>query len=219
MEKTKSLSKNTEKLVVSALLIALSSVLSIFQPFALPQGGGITILSMLPIILVSYRYGMKWGLISSLAFSIVQMLLGFKTVSAFFMPGDNQQIWYKAIIICLLDYIVAYTVLCLGGIFRKKGNASVSLCLGAIVATSARYIIHIISGAIFFGEWAEWFFTDVMGGEFGASVISQYSGFSLALFYSIVYNGLYMIPEIILTAIGAFIVGKIPAIIGKSEIE
>ena len=59
MEKTKSLSKNTEKLVVSALLIALSSVLSIFQPFALPQGGGITILSMLPIILVSYRYGMK----------------------------------------------------------------------------------------------------------------------------------------------------------------
>ena len=51
---------NTERLVVSAVLIALATVLSLFQPLRLPAGGGITILSMLPIVLISYRYGMAW---------------------------------------------------------------------------------------------------------------------------------------------------------------
>jgi len=207
---------NTERLVVSAVFIALASVLSIFQPLALPQGGGITIMSMLPIILLSYRYGMLWGLFSSFIYSVIQMFLGFNTVSAFFMPGDDQQIWWRAILIVLLDYIIAYTAMCLGGLFRNKANPTVALCLGAVVALSVRYIVHIISGAVFFGAWAEWWFTDIMGGEFGAGVLSQYSGFSLALIYSVFYNGLYMIPEIILTAIGGFVVGKIPYLAKKN---
>lgn len=215
MSETKSTRFNTERLVVSAVFIALASVLSIFQPFALPQGGGITILSMLPMVIIAYRYGVAWGLISSFVYSVIQMLLGFNTVSAFFMPGDNQQVWWKAILICFIDYILAYSAMCLGGLFRKKANASVAICTGSIVALSVRYLMHIISGAIFFGVWAEWWFTDVMGGEFGASVLETYSGFGLALFYSVIYNGLYMIPEIILTAIGGYIVGKIPAIVGK----
>ena len=172
---------------------------------------------LLPIVIIAYRYGMLWGVGSAFIFSVLQMLFGFSTVSAFFMPGDNQQVWWKAIIICLMDYIIAYTAMCLGGLFRKKANASTALCLGSIVALSARYLTHILSGAIFFGSWAEWWFTDVMGGDFGASVLAEYSGFGLALFYSVIYNGLYMIPEIILTAVGAYIVGKIPAVVGKSQ--
>ncbi len=217
MEETKNLDKkqNTERLVISAVFIALASVLSVIQIFALPQGGGITLLSMLPIIVLAYRYGVKWGAVSALVYSVIQMFLGFSTVSAFFLPGDDQQIWWKAILIVLLDYIVAYTCMCLGGVFRKSTSASAALCLGSVVALSARYLVHTLSGAIFFGAWAEWWFTDVFAGDFGATVLETYSGFSLALFYSVIYNGLYMIPEIILTAIGAVIVGKIPAIIGK----
>ena len=206
---------NVERLVVSAVFIALASVLSIFQPFALPQGGGITIMSMLPIILLSYRYGMLWGLFSSFVYSVIQMLLGLNTVSAFFLPGDSQQIWWRAVLIVLLDYILAYSSMCLGGLFRNKANPTAALCLGAIVALSVRYLIHIISGAVFFGLWAEWWFTDIMGGEFGAAVLAKYSGFSLSLIYSVFYNGLYMLPEIILTAIGGFVVGKIPYIAKK----
>lgn len=209
--------KNIERLVFSAIFIALASVLSLFQPFQLPQGGGITILSMLPMVIIAYRYGMVWGLGSAFIYSVLQMLFGFSTVSAFFLPGDDQQIWWKAIIICFVDYILAYTAMCLGGLFRKKANASTALCLGSIVALSVRYLCHILSGAIFFGSWAEWWFTDVMGGDFGASVLAEYSGFGLATFYSVIYNGLYMIPEIILTAIGAYIVGKIPFVVGKSQ--
>ncbi len=210
---------DTQRLVLSAVFIALATVLSLFQPFRLPQGGGITIMSMLPIILIAYRYGVKWGFFSSLVYAVLQMLCGFNTVSSFFMPGDNQQIWWRALLICLLDYLVAYTVLCLGGLFRKHSSAPVALTLGSIIAVSARYLTHIISGAIFFGSYAEWFFTDVMGGGFGADVLKQYSGAGLALLYSVIYNGMYMIPEIILTAIGAAIVGNIPAITGKKELK
>ena len=126
---------------------------------------------------------------------------------------------WMALASCLLDYIVAYGVLCLGGLFRKNNKPSVALCLGSIVAVGARYIVHIISGAIIFGSWAEWFFTDAMGGEFGAQVLSQYSGAGLSIFYSIIYNGLYMIPEIIITAIGAYFIGKIPAITGSKSLS
>jgi thiamine transporter len=206
---------NVERLVVSAVLIALGTVLSLFQPFQLPMGGGITILSMLPVVLIAYRYGIVWGLGSSVIYSVLQMFTGFNTVSAFFLPGDNQQVLWKALLICFIDYVLAYSVLCLGGLFRKSGKPATALCLGGIVGLGARYLCHILSGAVFFGSWAEWWFTDVMGGEFGAAVLEQYSGFALSLFYSVIYNGLYMIPEIILTAVGAVIVGKIPAVYGK----
>ncbi len=214
MEKTAFKSTHTERLTVSAIFIALGTILSLIQPFSLPQGGGITLFSMLPVIILSYRYGIRWGAISSLCYAILQMLTGFKTVSGFFV-GDSKMALPAAIASCLLDYIVAYTVLCLGGVFKKGNNPSVSLCLGAIVATFARYIVHIISGAILFGTWAEWFFTDALGGEFGAEVLSSYHGLGLSLFYSLIYNGLYMLPEIIITALGAYFIGKIPAIVGK----
>ena len=210
-------SSKTARLTSSAIFIALGTILSLIQPFSLPQGGGITLLSMLPVIIISYRYGMGWGLVSSLTYAVLQMLTGFKTVAGFFVGEDKMAVW-MALASCLLDYIVAYGVLCLGGLFRKNKKPSVALCLGSIVAIGARYIVHIISGAIIFGSWAEWFFTDAMGGEFGAQVLSQYSGAGLSIFYSIIYNGLYMIPEIIITAIGAYFIGKIPAITGSKSI-
>ncbi len=210
-------SSKTERLTFSAIFIALGTILSLIQPFSLPQGGGITLFSMLPVIIIAYRYGVAWGAISSLTYAILQMLVGFKTVSGFFV-GESKMALGAALASCVLDYIIAYGVLCLGGLFRKGNDPAVSLCFGSVVAVFARYLVHILSGAILFGTWAEWFFTDAMGGEFGAEVLSSYSGFGLSLFYSVIYNGLYMIPEIILTAVGAYFIGKIPAITGKAKI-
>ena len=137
---------NTKVLVECALLIAIATVLNVvcsFIPFLnLPFGGGFTVCSMLPIVLAAYRNGTKWGLLTGFVYAVVQMLLGFKTVSAFFMPGsDSYMVLWKAICVCLIDYIIAYTVLGLGGIFRNKiKNPSVSLCVGSIFALSLRYI-------------------------------------------------------------------------------
>ncbi|MBE7034806.1 MAG: ECF transporter S component [Ruminococcaceae bacterium] len=192
----------TKKLVISSMLIAVASVLSIFQPFQLPFGGGITIASMMPIILLAFCYGTRWGFFSAFIFSLIQLLLGLKTVTAFFLPGDSQMILSHALLVCMLDYIVAYTVLGLGGVFKNKiKNDGVAICLGSVLALFARYLVHVLSGAIFFGAWAEWFFTQEGFYAIGAKIMETFSGFSLSLLYSFFYNGTYMIPEIIITAI------------------
>ena len=208
--------KRTEAITLSAIMIAfaisISAICSAVPFLNLPFGGGFTIASMLPIIVVAYMYGTKWGLLTAFVYSFMQMLLGFNTVSSFFFPGDSQMIFHRAIIVCLIDYVVAYTVLGLGGVFRKKFGARKALCLGSIFAITLRYLAHIVSGAIFFGTWAEWFFTQEGFPAWGQAILNSLSGDTLSLVYSIIYNGTYMIPEIIITAIVACLVVRIPQI-------
>ena len=205
-----------EALTVSAVMIAFSvsiSAICAVMPFLnLPFGGGFTIASMLPIIIVAYMYGTKWGLLTAFAYSILQMLLGFNTVSAFFLPGDSQMIWWRAVLVILIDYVIAYSVLGLGGIFRNKVETKKALVLGSVYAIFLRYLAHIISGAIFFGTWAEWFFTQDGFPAWGEKILEVFSGNSLSIVYSVIYNGTYMIPEIIITAIVAYFVTRITQI-------
>ncbi len=207
---------NTKRLITTAMLVAIGTILSLLQIIKLPFGGAVTLASMMPVIIAGYMYGVKWGLFTGFCFSILQMLTGFDTVSAFFLPGESQMVLPAAICICLIDYILAYTALGLSGIFKGKFKNSIGeVCLGTLVATVIRYIMHIISGVIFFGSWASWFFGD----ETGLSQIGIFKGFCqwvlnnispniMSLFYSIIYNGCYMIPEIIITAIAAPIIYK-----------
>ena len=214
--------KRAEAITLSAIMIAfaiaISAICAVIPFLNLPFGGGFTIASMLPIILVAYMYGTKWGLLTAFVYSVMQMILGFNTVSAFFLPGDSQMLWWKAVLVILIDYVIAYTVLGLGGIFRKKFSPTKAIVLGSIFAISLRYIAHIISGAIFFGAWAEWFFTQDGFYSWGQNILNSFSGGSLALVYSIIYNGTYMIPEIIITAIVACLVVRIPQIKMRDEV-
>jgi len=209
---------NTQKLMVSAMMIAIATVLALmceFIPFLnLPFGGGFTIASMLPIVLVSYMYGLGWGLGTAFTYSIVQMLVGFRTVSAFFMPSDDNYAGslFAAIAICAIDYVLAYTLLGFGGAFRKMKNKSAAIVLGVVLALSLRYIAHIVSGYIFFGAWAEWFFGQEGFYAIGKSILGAFSGSSLAIVYSVFYNGLYMLPEIVITSIVAIPVSRLPQI-------
>ena len=213
--------KRIEAITLSAVMIAfavsISAICAVMPFLNLPFGGGFTVASMLPIILVAYMYGTKWGLLTAFAYSIMQMLLGFNTVSAFFMPGDSQMVWWRAILVVLIDYVIAYTVLGLGGIFRRKFGARKALVLGSVFAISLRYLAHIMSGAIFFGAWAEWFFTQDGFYSWGQAILEAFSGTSLSIVYSIIYNGTYMIPEIIITAIVACFVVRIPQIKMRDE--
>ena len=212
--------QNTKRLTTSAIMMAIAVSIAFvcgFIPFLnLPFGGGFTIASMLPLVLISYMYGIKWGLLTGFSYSVLQMIISFGTVQAFFLPNDDNYMGSvgAALAICFLDYVVAYTVLGLGGMFRNSiKNKSVSIVVGVLVALSLRYLVHIVSGYIFFGAWAEWFFSqDGFYGTFGNSVLNTFSGSGLSWFYSIFYNGLYMIPEIIITAIVAVPVSRIPNI-------
>lgn len=216
------MTNNTKRLTESAMLLAVAIVLELLSKMFIPEmtfGGQLTIVSMLPVVLISYRHGMKWGFLASFTYALIEMVIGAGTVTAAFQPGyfgDGTMIG-NAIIMCVLDYILAYTLLGLGGIFRNKiKNPSLSLMCGSIVALGARYIAHIASGYILFSGWAEWFFTQEGFPAWGAELVAALGPNLLGLVYSIVYNGLYMIPEIIFTAIAAFLVAR-PQIAEKSN--
>ena len=213
--------KRTTRLTESAMLLALAVVLEVVSKMfipPLPFGGQVTLVSMLPVVLISYRHGMKWGFVASFTYSLLEMALGAKTVSAAFLPGyfgDNAMI-LSAIIMCLLDYVIAYTLLGLGGLFRNKiKQPGMGLMCGSLVALGARYVAHIASGYILFSGWAEWYFTQEGFPAWGAQLVETLSPEGLGLAYSAVYNGMYMLPEMVFTAIAAVILSRVPKIVTK----
>ena len=209
----------TKRLTESAMLIALAVVLELVGRMVIPPmpfGGQLTLCAMLPIVLISYRHGVKWGLTAGFGYSLVQMALGADVVTAAFQPGyfgDGTQI-IRALTMCLMDYVLAYTLLGLGGCFRGKiRSKGVSLMCGAVTAMAGRYLSHIFSGYILFSGWAEWFFTQEGFPAWGTSLVESLSPAALGWIYSIVYNGMYMIPEMILTAAAALLIAKIPQVV------
>lgn len=198
----------TKRLVISAMFIAIGTAISLiceFIPFLnLPFGGTITIASTLPVIIIGYMYGTRWGLFSAFIYSILQIAIGTKTVAALFTPTSDSFMGIGiAISVVAIDYILAYTSLGLGGIFRNKCEKKKAIVCGVLVCLISSYFFHFLSGALFYGAWAEWFFTDTIIAELSISkyIMDSFTGFGLAAVYSLVYNGCYMIPEIIITAL------------------
>ena len=194
---------STKRLVTSGMLVALAVVLSFVK--ISPQflyGGAVTAFSMVPVAIIAYMYGTRWGLCCGAVYGVLQGVFGAVGSQAF--AGLDP---LSTVLMALLDYLVAFAVLGFAGIFRgriKKHGAAVAV--GAAFAALLRFVCHFTSGVILWSGYAEWFFTDVMNNPFGASVLQNFSGTGLAVIYSAVYNGLYMVPEIILTAVGAAVV-------------
>ena len=215
------MTNKTKRLTESAMLLSVAIVLELCSKMFIPElpfGGQVTLVSMLPVVLISYRHGVKWGLVSGVAYAMIEMAIGAKTVTAAFQPGyfGDGVMLLNALIMCALDYLVAFTVLGLGGIFRDRiENRGKALCCGAIVALGCRYLAHILSGYILFAGWAEWFFTQEGFPAWGAGLVASLSPAALGLLYSIVYNGMYMIPELILTAVAAVLIARNPKIVTK----
>ena len=211
----------TKRLTESAMLIAVAIVLELVSKMFIPEmpfGGQVTLVSMLPVVLISYRHGVRWGLVAGLGYAMIEMLLGARTVAAAFQPGyfgDGTMI-LNALIMCVLDYLAAFTVLGLGGMFRSRiQNPGAALCCGSVVALTARYACHVLSGYILFSGWAEWFFTQDGFPAWGAQLVSALNPTVLGVVYSVVYNGMFMVPEIILTATVSLILTRIPKVVTK----
>jgi len=211
----------TKRLTESAMLLAVALVLELCSKMFIPEmpfGGQVTLASMLPVVLISYRHGVKWGLVSGLCYAMLEMALGAKTVAAAFQPGyfgDGVQL-LRAFTMCILDYVVAFTLLGLGGLFRNKlEKPGTALLCGSLVALGGRYLAHILSGYILFAGYAEWFFTQEGFPAWGANLVAALSPEMLGMVYSVVYNGMYMIPEMIVTAVAAVLLARVPKIVTK----
>ncbi|MBR2354014.1 MAG: energy-coupled thiamine transporter ThiT, partial [Clostridia bacterium] len=108
--------KNTKILAEGAVMVALATVLSFLKIVQCPWGGSITILSMLPIVVFALRHGVKKGLAISFVYSVIQLGQGILI--------DGLLGWGLtpfALVACIfLDYIGAFSVLCLAGSFGNK---------------------------------------------------------------------------------------------------
>ena len=142
----------TQRLTESAMLLAIAIVLELVSKMVIPEmpfGGQITLVSMLPVVLISYRHGIKWGLVAGLAYAFLEMAIGARTVAAAFQPGyfGDGRMLLNAFIMCVLDYLLAFTLLGLGGMFRNRiKRPGIGLACGAMVALGARYLAHVLSG-------------------------------------------------------------------------
>ncbi len=161
---------DTRKLAVISLAIALTTTLS-FLKFSLPFGGSITVLSLVPVIIISYYYGLYYGLFTG----IITGLLQFITSPYILTP-----------LTFLLDYILPFSAVCFAGIYKKViSSKCLSLTLGTITFYIVRFTMHFLSGLIYFG----------------AGYI--YEGFPSdnAIIYSLLYNAVYVLPDMIIALI------------------
>ncbi|MDY7432995.1 energy-coupled thiamine transporter ThiT [Bacillus sp. V26] len=171
-------SRQLVRLIEIAIMTAAAVILDIVSGMFLrmPQGGSISIM-MIPIFLISFRWGVKAGLTTGLLTGLVQIAIG-----NLFLQHPVQ---------LLLDYIAAFAVVGISGFFasavrksalsKAKGKLIVSIICAVFIGSFLRYAAHVISGAVFFGSFA----------PKGTPV----------WIYSLTYNATYMVPSFIICAI------------------
>ncbi|WP_077367363.1 energy-coupled thiamine transporter ThiT [Anaerosalibacter sp. Marseille-P3206] len=168
---------NVKMLAEGGIMIALATLLSFIKIYKAPQGGSVTAGSMIPIMI----FAMRWGLGPGLLVGCVYGLLQFAIEPYIYHP-----------IQFLLDYPIAFGCLGLAGIAKMddeqlSNNKYFMIVLGVLLAISGRLISHLLSGVIFFAE---------------------YAGDQNPWVYSALYNGGYLLPEFIISSIILVLIWK-----------
>ncbi len=154
-----------------AILVAIAQILGYLKLFGDMVNGGSITFAAFPIILYALRWGLGKGLLAGFAFGILQLI------------GDSAYAWgWQSM---LLDYIAAYTMLGLAGVFKGKAWG---IFPGAVLGNAARFVVHFISGVTIYRIIEP---TEVL--NFGT--------FDNATVYSLVYNAAYMLPCMLLTLV------------------
>ena len=175
------------RLVESALFVAIATVLSILK-IDLPFGGGVTIVSMLPLVLISHRWGWKWGVLTAFAYSLIQLLLGLDNVG-------YATTFATVLGVIFLDYVIAYTVIGFSGAMEKPfGKSLKAVMIGIAVVFVGRFLCHYITGVWIWGGWMPENFMNM-------TMTSPWM-------YSLLYNGWYMLAELVVTEIVAALLYK-----------
>ena len=181
----------TRVLTECAMMVAVSVVLMQIKLFSMPYGGSVTLCSMLPVILISYRNGTKWGLMTGLVLAVLQMITGW------YAPPAGTFLAYFGMI--LLDYVLAFTMLGTASFWAKPfKNKYAGIAAGTAVVCVLRFCCSFLSGFLI---WS----SDAPIGE-------------SAVWYSLVYNGGYMLPEMVITVSAALLLYKFaPVLFGEAK--
>ena len=136
MKKDNSRKMSARELTFCAMAMALAVVTSFIKFTSLPFGGSITLFSMFFICLIGYIYGFRVGVMTGIAYGMLQLII-------------DPYIYHP--VQMLLDYPLAFGALGLSGVFSKKAKG---LIPGYILGVAGRYVCHVISGYIFFASYA-----------------------------------------------------------------
>lgn len=179
--------KNIKIMAEIAIFAAISYVLDALQGGILrgvfPNGGSVGF-AMLPILVIAYKRGFLSGFICGLTMSFLQLLGGFYAIA------DS---WYLVILQILLDYILAYPFVAFAGVLFKKFQTKRKysyLVYGSILGGVMKFMCHFLAGFIF---WSY----NTPSGFIGGPVV-----------YSMVYNGSYMVPNIIINTLVLLLIYK-----------
>ena len=169
------MNKQIRALTEGAVMIALAEILSFLPLYKLPWGGSID-LAMLPVILYAVRWGFGPGMVMSFAHGLLQMLF----------EGGIAIGWQSI----LGDYLVAYAVLGVAGLFRGK------FAIGSVVACLLRFAVHYVVGATVWAEYMPEVFL-------GLPMVNPWV-------YSALYNGAYMLPDLVMVLVAGLLLMKTP---------
>jgi len=146
---------DTKAMVTSAVLVALSIALNQIILFRMPQGGSITAFSMLPIVVCAYLFGVRRGMMAGMCVGLIDLIFNPYVIHPIQM---------------LLDYPLAFGALAFAGLMRTRKFGLIS---GYIVGLLSRYFCSVLSGIIFFGQYAP----------------EGFNAFTWSIYYNISYLG------------------------------
>ena len=176
--------KKITVLAECAVMLALAFALSCAKLWEMPLGGSVTVASMLPIMLISIKYGIGIGLPVSFVYSLTQLLQAVVEGNVF--PYCETPL---TLVICVLfDYIVPFTILGLAGVFKKTSpfkNQEISVYVGMFAVVIVRFLSHFVTGVAIWGQWAP----DGMG----------------KYLYSFLYNGSFLSVDFIICLAAAIL--------------
>ncbi|WP_203248599.1 energy-coupled thiamine transporter ThiT [Sporosarcina beigongshangi] len=183
--------KRLQFLLEVAILGAISFVLDQIGFKIMPQGGSVT-LSMLPIIVMAFRWGILGGVLTGFVTGVLQIATGAYVLNP---------------IQAALDYFVAYALVGVAAVTlgwllsgKAKGNNGTmikAIVVGTVIGGLLRYLAHFIGGIVFFASFAP-------------------EGQPVWL-YSLIYNASYMIPSIILSAfVASLLFMKAPRLLKRT---
>ena len=135
---------DSKSITYAAICVAMSFALSYLKIVKMPQGGSITIASLLPLMIYAYMFGVKKGVFVGMIYGILQ---------AFQTPTILHPAQF------LLDYPLAFSCVGFAGLFAEvkafEKVPQVSFALGGIVAGLARFVMHFLAGIFAFGVFAD----------------------------------------------------------------
>lgn len=166
-------------IAMGALGISLSFVLSCIRLFRMPTHGSVTPGSMLPLMLFAACYGVGPGVLAGLAYGLLQ----------YFQDPQWLNTWQF-----IFDYLIAFAALGLAGIAYKKADKWLYIAIP--VAVLGRAVSAILAGVMWAYEYL----------DYGLKIGNM--EFSSPILYSVVYNGVYLIPEVVICLILAKLIAK-----------